>query len=48
MYRSSHPVYTFLKEMKVKGIIPYINEDLPNLSRFEVKNHLETINKNNW
>ncbi len=41
-----HPVYTFLKEMKVKGIIPYINEDLPNLSRFEVKNHLELINKN--
>ena len=41
----THPVYTFLKEMKVKRIIPYINEDLPNLSRFEVRNHLETIGK---
>jgi len=41
----THPVYTFLKEMKVKGIVPYINEDLPNLSRFEVREFLETINK---
>ena len=41
--RLTHPVYTFLKEMKVKGIVPYINEDLPNLSRFEVRKHLETI-----
>jgi hypothetical protein len=40
----THPVYTFLKEMKVKRIIPYINEDLSNLSRFEVRKHLETIN----
>ena len=39
----THPVYTFLKEMKVKRIVPYINEDLPNLSRFEVRKHLETI-----
>ena len=39
----THPVYTFLKEMKVKGIVLYINEDLPNLSRFEVREHLEAI-----
>jgi hypothetical protein len=39
----NHPVYTFLKEMKVKKIIPYINEDLPNLSRFEVRDFLNEI-----
>jgi len=39
----THPVYNFLKEMKVKGIVPYINEDLPNLSRFEIREHLEII-----
>lgn len=39
----THPVYKFLKEMKVKNIIPYISDDIPNLSRFEVKEHLETI-----
>lgn len=39
----NHPVYTFLKEMKVKRIISNINEDLPNLSRFEVKKFLESI-----
>jgi Capsule assembly protein Wzi len=37
-------VYTFLKEMKVKGIIPFIREDDPVLSRFEVKDLLEKIN----
>ena len=41
----THPVYTFLKEMKVKGIIGYINEDMPNLSRFEIRKHLEAIDK---
>ena len=41
--RLTHPVYTFLKEMKVKKIVTYINEDLPNLARFEVRKHLETI-----
>jgi len=37
-------VYTFLKEMKVKRIIPFIREDDPVLSRFEVKDLLDTIN----
>ena len=39
----THPVYKFLKEMKVKNIIPYISDDIPNLSRFEVKEYLQTI-----
>jgi hypothetical protein len=39
----NHPVYTFLKEMKVKNIIPYINEDVPNLSRFQVKDYLKQV-----
>lgn len=39
----NHPVYTFLKEMKVKNIIPYIYEDLPNLSRFQIKSYLKII-----
>jgi hypothetical protein len=39
----NHPVYTFLKEMKVKNIIPYISEDVPNLSRFQVKNYLKQV-----
>jgi len=38
-----HPVYTFLKEMKVKRVVSYINEDIPNLSRFEVKRFLDEI-----
>lgn len=38
-----HPVYTFLKEMKVKKIISYINEDIPNISRFEVRDFLKVI-----
>jgi len=38
-----HPVYTFLKEMKVKRLLSYINEDIPNLSRFEVKRFLDEI-----
>ncbi len=36
-------VYTFLKEMKVKGIISFIREDDPVLSRFEIKDLLEKI-----
>ncbi|HEX7357354.1 MAG TPA: capsule assembly Wzi family protein [Ignavibacteriaceae bacterium] len=40
-------VYTFLKEMKVKGILSFIREDDPVLSRFEVKNLLEQINNRN-
>ncbi len=39
------PVYTFLKEMKVKNVLDYISEDIPNLSRFEVKSLLDTIRK---
>ena len=39
-----HGVYIFLKEMKVKGIISFIREDDPVLSRFEVKDLLEKIN----
>ncbi|MBW7842737.1 MAG: hypothetical protein PHY57_00240 [Ignavibacterium sp.] len=38
-------VYLFLKEMKVKGILDYIREDDPVLSRFEVKNLLNEISK---
>ncbi|MEJ2104169.1 MAG: capsule assembly Wzi family protein [Ignavibacteriaceae bacterium] len=38
-----HPVYTFLKEMKVKNILTYIGDDIPNLSRFQVKNYLKEI-----
>jgi hypothetical protein len=41
----NHPVYTFLKEMKVKNIIPYISEDIPNLSRFQVKAFLQQVEK---
>jgi hypothetical protein len=40
----TNSVYTFLKEMKVKGIVSFIREDDPVLSRFEVKNLLESIN----
>ncbi|MGB5530612.1 MAG: hypothetical protein WBQ32_11655 [Ignavibacteriaceae bacterium] len=38
-----HTVYTFLKEMKVKNVIPFISEDIPNLSRFQVKAYLQRI-----
>jgi hypothetical protein len=41
-----HDVYTFLKEMKVKGILDQIHDDNPNMSRYEVKKHLEKINSN--
>jgi hypothetical protein len=40
----TNSVYTFFKEMKVKGIVSFIREDDPVLSRFEVKNLLESIN----
>jgi hypothetical protein len=39
----NHPVYTFLKEMKVKNIITYISEDVPNLSRFQVRDYLKQV-----
>jgi len=38
-------VYSFLKEMKVKTIISYISEDIPNLSRYEVKELLDSVRK---
>jgi hypothetical protein len=38
-------VLVFLKEMKVKNIISYFNEDLSNLSRFEVKALLDSVRK---
>jgi hypothetical protein len=40
----TNSVYTFLKEMKVKGILSFIREDDPVLSRFEVKEFLEKVN----
>jgi len=39
----NHPVYIFLKQMKVKNIIPYISDDIPNLSRFQVKSYLQEV-----
>jgi len=42
----NHPVYTFLKEMKVKNIIPYISEDIQNLSRFQIKDYLQVVENN--
>ena len=39
----NHPVYIFLKQMKVNNIIPYISDDVPNLSRFQVKSYLQEV-----
>lgn len=39
----NHPVYTFLKEMYVKGVVDYIKEDDPVISRFEIINLLKEI-----
>jgi hypothetical protein len=41
----NHPVFTFLKEMKVKRLIPYIFEDVPNISRFQVKALLKKVDQ---
>ena len=38
-----NPVYEYLKEMRVKRIIPELNDDNPNLSRFEVADYLDKI-----
>lgn len=38
-----HNVYTFLKEMKVKGALPHIHDDNPVMSRNEVKEILESL-----
>lgn len=42
----NHPAYTFLKEMNVKGLIDYINEDDPVMSRFKILKLLEKIKSN--
>lgn len=42
----NNSVYTFLKEMKVKGILSFIREDDPILSRFEVRDLLNTVAQN--
>lgn len=39
----NNSVYTFLKEMKVKGILSFIREDDPILSRFEIRDLLNTV-----
>ncbi len=44
--RLSHQVYSFVKEMKVKGIIDDIHDDNPALSRYEVKRFLDKIEQN--
>lgn len=38
-----HPIYDFLKEMKVKQVIGFTHDDSPNLSRLEVQNFLKDI-----
>ena len=38
-----HGVYTFLKEMKVKGIVFQIHDDNPGMSRAEIQKHLAVI-----
>jgi len=40
----NNPVYIYLKEMRVKRIINNFNDDNPNLSRFQVSDHLNEIN----
>jgi len=39
----NHDIYTFLKEMKVKGIVDNIHDDSPNMSRYEIRNILKQI-----
>lgn len=39
----SNPVYDFLKVMRVKRIISTLNDDDPNLSRFQITDHLLNI-----
>lgn len=42
----NHPVYIFLKEMYVKGLVDYIKEDDPVMSRFEIIKLLKQIKIN--
>ncbi|KAA0264939.1 MAG: hypothetical protein EDM75_04395 [Chlorobiota bacterium] len=37
------PVYSFLKRMKVKGVIESIHDDVPNMSRQEINDFLDII-----
>lgn len=46
MISLDNTVYEFLKEMKVKGIIPSIHDDNPNLTKGEVLEYLSIIEKN--
>ncbi|MBL0109289.1 MAG: hypothetical protein IPP52_18965 [Ignavibacteria bacterium] len=39
----SNDVYNFLKEMQVKQVISGVNDDNPNLSRFQIADFLNTI-----
>lgn len=39
-----HDVYSFLKEMSVKGIVANVHDDNPAMSRAEVEYHLKEIN----
>ncbi|MEO8446512.1 MAG: capsule assembly Wzi family protein [bacterium] len=41
----SNSVYEFLKEMRVKGIITNYNDDDPGMSRFQVADRLQIMNK---
>ncbi len=38
-----HDIYKYLKEMKVKGVIGSIHDNLPNMSRLEILNFLNEI-----
>lgn len=42
----NHPVYQFLKEMKVKNLISTIHDDTPNLSRLDVLRFLTILDSN--
>ncbi|MBK7253814.1 MAG: hypothetical protein IPI04_07820 [Ignavibacteria bacterium] len=39
----SNDVYNFLKEMQVKRVISGVNDDNPNLSRFQIADFLNSI-----
>ncbi|AFH48886.1 Hypothetical protein IALB_1175 [Ignavibacterium album JCM 16511] len=42
----NHPVYIYLKEMYVKGLVDYIKEDDPVMSRFEILKLLDQVKQN--
>lgn len=41
----SSPVYDFLKDMRVKGVIKEYNDDDPNMSRFQIADRLKEMSK---